>query len=126
MKVEFRRNHSNKGKGGFPRNRIIIFIVVLLGLFLAFSLNYKPKPVGRVVQSINIKVLNDDKIIVQDDTTNFDNFASVIKKEISKGKKVKTIVHVNLPINKKAGQFLELIQIVTAFENVELKLTANN
>jgi hypothetical protein len=36
------------------------------------------------------------------------------------------MVQVNLPKNKKAGQFLELIQIVTAFENVELKLTANN
>lgn len=126
MKVEFRRNHYNGGKGGFQKNRILIFIVVLLGLFLAFSLNYKPKPIGRVVQSINIKVLNDDKIIVQDDTTNFDNFASILKKEISKGKKNKKVVKVNIPKNKKAGQFLDLIQIINAFENVELKLTVEN
>ena len=126
MKVEFRRNHYNGGKGGFPKNRILIFIVVLIGFFLAFSLKYKPKPVKFANQNIYVSIIDKDKIIIQGDTTNYDNFASKLKKEISKVKKMKAMVQVNLPKNKKAGQFLELIQIVTAFENVELKLTANN
>ena len=126
MKVEFRRNHYNGGKGGFPRNRIFIFVVVLIAMFLAFSLKNKPKPANSVTQNIYVNILDKDKIIINSDTTNFDHFASKLKKEISKVKKMKSMVHVNLPKNKKAGQFLELLQIVTAFENVELKLTANN
>jgi biopolymer transport protein ExbD len=98
----------------------------LIGFFIAFSLKYKPKPVKFANQNIYVSIIDKDKIIIQGDTTNYDNFASKLKKEISKVKKMKAMVQVNLPKNKKAGQFLELIQIVTAFENVELKLTANN
>ena len=126
MKVEFRRNHYKGGKGGFPRNRILIFVVVLIAMFLAFSLKNKSKPAKSVTQNIYVNILDKDKIIINSDTTNFDHFASVLKKEISRGKNLKKMVHVNLPKDKKAGEFFELIQIINAFENIELKLTANN
>jgi hypothetical protein len=72
---------------------------------------------------INVTFLQHNQYKINNDTTNFENFASVLKEKIRKFKRDNLELRLFLPKDKKMEELSDIIQIANAFD-VEMKLLA--
>jgi biopolymer transport protein ExbD len=122
QKIEFRRNHVNKRSGPISKRSIIIAIA----LFIIFGIIVSLLPAKKEIKElsiINVTFLQHNQYKINNDTTNFENFASVLKEKIQKHRKEILELRLHLPKNKKMEELNDIIQIANAFD-VEMKLLA--
>jgi hypothetical protein len=120
QKIEFRRNHVNKRSGPLSKRSIIIAIA----LFLIFCIIVAFLPAKKEIKElsiINVTFLQHNQYKINNDTTNFENFASVLKEKIRKFKRDNLELRLFLPKDKKMEELSDIIQIANAFD-VEMKL----
>ena len=119
-KIEFRRNHVNKRSGPVSKRSIIIAIA----LFIVFVIIIAAQPSKKEIQHfsvINVTFLKNNQYKINSDTTNFENFASLLKEKIQAQKKGAVELRIILPKDKKMDELSDIIQIANAFD-VKLKL----
>jgi biopolymer transport protein ExbD len=122
QKIEFRRNHANKRSGPISKRSIIIAIA----LFIIFGIIVTLLPAKKEIKElsiINVTFLQHNQYKINNDTTNFENFASVLKEKIQKFKRDNLELRLFLPKDKKMEELSDIIQIANAFD-VEMKLLA--
>ena len=122
QKIEFRRNHVNKRSGPISKRSIIIAIA----LFIIFGIIVSFLPAKKEIKElsiINVTFLQHNQYKINNDTTNFENFASVLKEKIRKFKRDNLELRLFLPKDKKMEELSDIIQIANAFD-VEMKLLA--
>lgn len=122
QKIEFRRNHVKKRSGPMSKRSIIIAIA----LFLIFCIIVAFLPAKKEIKElsiINVTFLQHNQYKINNDTTNFENFASVLKEKIQKFKRDNLELRLFLPKDKKMEELSDIIQIANAFD-VEMKLLA--
>jgi biopolymer transport protein ExbD len=122
QKIEFRRNHVNKRSGPISKRSIIIAIA----LFIIFGIIVSLLPAKKEIKElsiINVTFLQHNQYKINNDTTNFENFASVLKEKIRKFKRDNLELRLFLPKDKKMEELSDIIQIANAFD-VEMKLLA--
>jgi biopolymer transport protein ExbD len=122
QKIEFRRNHVNKRSGPISKRSIIIAIA----LFIIFGIIISLLPAKKEIKElsiINVTFLQHNQYKINNDTTNFENFASVLKEKIRKFKRDNLELRLFLPKDKKMEELSDIIQIANAFD-VEMKLLA--
>ena len=123
-KVEFRRNHYTESRGSLMSRKGIMLTAVLFFL-LFFLFNYFSKDTEvKKLTFISVRVLNDSTFIVDSDTTNYDNFASVLIIAVKEHKDAEEL-RIHLPKDKTVGQLNDVIQIANAIEGVSLKMIAD-
>jgi biopolymer transport protein ExbD len=120
QKIEFRRNHVNKRSGPISKRAIIIAIAIFL-IFGIIVLLLPAKKEIKELSIINVTFLKHNQYKINNDTTNFENFASVLKEKIQKFKRDNLELRLFLPKDKKMEELSDIIQIANAFD-VELKL----
>lgn len=115
--MEFRQNFK-KAEDAQIRRKIIVLIgtivavIILAQLAWQFSLSDQP-------HLIEVNMLNRDQFIVQGDTTNYQEFASILKKVVIKSKKEYPNNQIQLTLPSSATQSKEItdiILIVTAMD----------
>lgn len=120
-KVEFRRNHVTK-RGGMLSKRTIMITVALFIIFVVLLSYFSPKKEIPKLAVIEVSFLKNNHFKIAGDTTNYENFASVLLEKV-KGYKDKPVeLRLFLPKNKKMQDIDEIFQIANAIENVNLKL----
>lgn len=122
QKIEFRRNHVNKRSGPISKRSIITAIA----LFIIFGIIVSLLPAKKEIKElsiINVTFLQHNQYKINNDTTNFENFASVLKEKIQKFKRDNLELRLFLPKDKKMEELSDIIQIANAFD-VEMKLLA--
>jgi hypothetical protein len=121
-KIEFRRNHTVSGTGsGINRRAIVMvffFFVFILGiLYLSGNLNRSD---NNKAVSLHVYFHHNNQIIIQKDTTNYDNYASVLKRNIAKFKNNRILIKMYLPPGMKVKEISDIIQISNAFKGVDV------
>jgi preprotein translocase subunit SecG len=115
-KIEFRRNHTVSGTGsGINRRAIVMvffFFVFILGmLYLSGNLNMSD---NNKAVSLHVYFHHNNQIIIQKDTTNYDNYASVLKRNIAKLNKDRIQIKLYLPPGMKVKEMSVIFQISNA------------
>jgi hypothetical protein len=113
--MEFRRNFD-KAEDAQVRRKVIVLIgtiitvVILAGLAWQFSISDQPN-------LIEVKMLDRNTFIIQGDTTNYEEFASILKKVVIESKKEYPNNQIQLTLASSATQskqITDIIMIVTA------------
>lgn len=75
--------------------------------------------------SLSVTFLASGDYLIGKDTTNYDNFASVLSRQIQqlKQKSANVELRLILPKNKNTGQVADIVQITNAFEGITLKMS---
>jgi hypothetical protein len=72
---------------------------------------------------IKIAFLENDKYLIQSDTTSYDDFASVLRKELDKIAVDKSVeLLITIPKDRKVGEVSDIIQVASAFDGVKLTI----
>jgi len=69
-----------------------------------------------VVNIINVKMLNENQIIIDNDTTNYDRFASTLKKAVVQAKQnhPQNKILLSVPTSGTSKEISDVIMVVTA------------
>lgn len=125
--VKFRRNYERIGFGGFGR-RAIVLLLAAIGIcgflvYIATQIKFY-KPAATAILKVNI--LNENRYIIQKDTTNYEKFASVLRRKVKKLKEQDRPVKIllQLPKSAKVGQVADILMIANAFEGVKMEVQA--
>jgi hypothetical protein len=121
QKIEFRRNHVNKRSGPVSKRAILVAITLFI-IFIIIIAAQAPKKEIQHSPLINVTFLQKNLYLVNKDTTDYENFASVLKEKISKHKNTMVELRIILPKEKKMEEVDDIILIANAFENVNLRL----
>ncbi len=121
-KIEFRRNHTGTGSGSNISKRAIVmvffFFLFIFGiLYLSGNLIINE---NNKVNALNVYIHNPNHIIIQKDTTNYDNYASVLKRNIAKIKNENIQIKIHMPPSLKIREITDIIQISNAFKGVSV------
>jgi hypothetical protein len=122
-KVEFRRNHAVPLRAGTLRRRSLVLLLVvafllIFALFFPFVPNIQPTK----TMVIKVSFVQDSLFLIQQDTTNYEGFASVLMKQVKKHKNVPVEVLLHLPKEKTYSQVSDIVQIVNALDAVKMRL----
>lgn len=123
--MKFQRNYEPISRANFSR-RVILLVMVVGGMLIFFFLLTKrftiykaPAPVV-----VHLSILDDNTFIVEEDTTNYEKLASVLRKEITALRKQNRPIEIwmQIPKKAKAGELKEVLMLGTAFEDVKMQL----
>ena len=93
-------------------------LVVFLGFIIKLGFKYGSMP--SKMHYIKVEMKNDATFIINKDTTNYDFFASTLKKEVIDYRKKYAYnsieIALKLPKLKTAGEIAEIIQIIDAMD----------
>jgi biopolymer transport protein ExbD len=123
QKVEFRRNHTVGRRGSMLGRSAVLLAIAVFGIFILLLTAFYKKTEQPVNKVIIVTFLSDGYYIVGGDTTNYDNFASVLKEKIVAQKDKQTELNIRIPKDKNMGEINDILQIANAFEGVDLKLS---
>jgi hypothetical protein len=121
-KIEFRRNHTLAARGSTINKRAILmvfvfFVFLFTLLYLSGNLSFNENKKS----TLNIYFYSNNQIIVQQDTTNYDNFASVLKQKIINLKQESIEIRMYLAPNLKVREMSDIVQISNAFKGINVK-----
>ena len=122
--IEFRRNHNTpiRGRGFLKRGILLVFVVVAM-IFWGVILSAKIT-VPAANPKLTVSFIDSTHYLIGKDTTNYDDFASILIAEIRTLKK--EAKHIDLllkvPKNKNTGQIADIVRIVNSFDGVNLKI----
>ena len=122
-KIEFHRNHVTL-RGTDLRRRSIILIFVV-AFFVVFAFFVPKDTTNQKIEKTVIKIafLENDKYLIQSDTTSYDDFASVLRKELDKIAVDKSVeLLITIPKDRKVGEVSDIIQVASAFDGVKLTI----
>lgn len=122
--MEFRRNHVTPLRGrSFLKRAILLVFVVLAMIFWGAVLSTKIT-IPADHPKLTVSFIDSTHYLIGKDTTNYDDFASMLIAKIKSLKKEASHIDLLLtvPKNKNAGQIADIIQIVNAFDGVNLKI----
>ena len=122
--MAFRRSFSKAEQSTITRKAILLTgAVIMLFLLVKLSIDALNKPVS--MYYIVVKMEDRSKFIINQDTTNYDNFASILKEKVSAARKVypynKITIYLQLPKADKTAEIVDILQIVDAMD-VQFKI----
>lgn len=123
-KVEFRRNHATPLQAGTLRRRSLMLFLVLAGLIVFATTFRVEQKVAQNVNVLKIAFLSDSLYLIENDTTNYQDFASVLMKQVQKHEKAPLEVLLYLPKRTNYSQFSDIFQIINALDGVKLRLVS--
>jgi hypothetical protein len=112
--LAFRRNIDKAGEGQIRRKAIVLTgAIVAIFVLTKLLLDAWSEP---SIYTIKVEMLSQDVFIVQQDTTNYDRFASILKKEVVEAKKKYTTsqIQLHLPDVDQSKEITNVIMVVTA------------
>ena len=122
--VKFKRNYETPMRGGNIRRRAIVltFVVVTMVFLMVYLSNNLVKPKSPL--TIKISMLDDNLYLIDQDTSNYEDFASKLKKRVIACKKASDWVEIKmtLPKNTQAGNVADILMVANAFDGVRMKL----
>jgi hypothetical protein len=126
--MAFRRSSSKTDQSSIRRKAIVMTgAVVMLFVLVKFGVDYANRPAPMRVISLQMK--NNSIFIIDTDTTNFENFASILKNKVIEARKkhaynnIKIVVYV--PRVNEAGEIASVIKIVDAMD-VQFSIKTKN
>jgi hypothetical protein len=121
QKIEFRRNHVNKRSGPISKRSIFIAIALFIVLVIIVVSQTPTKEIHHF-SVINVTFLPKNQYLIEKDTSNYENFASVLRDKISEQKNKVIELRIILPKHKTMEEVEDIIQIANAFDKVNLRL----
>ena len=122
-RIEFRRNHTVGKRGSMLGRSAVLLAIAVFGIFILLLSAFYKKTEQPVDKVIIVTFLSDGYYIVGGDTTNYDNFASVLKEKISAQKDKQMELNIRIPKEKNMGEINDILQIANAFEGLDIKLS---
>lgn len=123
--MAFRRSFEKIESSNIKRRAVLLTaLVFVLAFFLQTWLGNWISPTKTTGNALTIHFLSDTTYLVEADTTNYDQFASVLRKAIAKAKKEykKNYIKIVIPKTKKVGAIADIILAVNAM-NLKIELT---
>lgn len=115
--MELRRNFD-KAEDGVVRRKVIALIGSIISVVILAQLAWQLSIAGQP-NLIEVKMLNRNVFIIQGDTTNYEEFASILKKVVIDSKKEypNNQIQLTLPSNAtQSKQITDIIMIVSAMD----------
>lgn len=127
--MAFRRNIKEVGKGQ-TRRKAIVLVGAIVAIFVLTKLILDTWGATEV-HVIQVEMLSRDVFVVAGDTTNYDNFASILKKEVIQAKKTypSNQIQLQLPEIEKSNEITDVIMVITAMDldwNIQTKIKDND
>lgn len=114
--MAFRRNIEKPAEGQI-RKKAVILTGAIFSIFLLASLIWtiKNKPAAHVIE---VQMLSADVYLVEGDTTNYDNFASILKMAVGKANKTYSSnrITLKLPPAKQSKEIADVLLVVNAMD----------
>ena len=115
--MAFRRSFDKVDSDQITRKAVVMTLAILIIIVLVNIMwNRYQQP---FVNEIHVAMLNKDTFLVQQDTTNYDRFASLLKKAVIEARKEypnnKIILQLPKDINQ-SGDISSIIMVVTAMD----------
>jgi len=119
----FRRNIQKSEDGQIQRKAILLTGTVIIILLLV-NWTWDLYSQQAAPNTIEVKMLAKDAFIVEHDTTNYTNFASILKKAVVNAKQTHAHnqIELNIPTAKKTKEVADVIMVVMAM-NLDWQLS---
>lgn len=122
--MAFRRNIEEAGKGQI-RRKAIVLTGAIVAIFVLTKLILDTWG-ATTVHTIEVEMVSKEVFIVAGDTTNYDNFASILKKEVIEAKKTypSSQIQLQLPTVEKSNEITDVIMVIMAMDldwNIQTK-----
>lgn len=122
--MAFRRSFSKAEQSTITRKAILLTgAVIMLFLLVKLSIDALNKPAS--MYYIVVKMEDRSKFIINQDTTNYDNFASILKEKVTTAREKypynKITIYLQLPKADKTAEIVDILQIVDAMD-VQFKI----
>ena len=123
--MAFRRSFEKIESGNIKRRAVLLTVLVfVLAFFLQTGLGTWIRPHKVVANEVTVHFLSDTTYLIETDTTNYDQFASILRETIAKAKKKykENYINIVIPKSKKVGAIANIILAVNAM-NLKMELT---
>lgn len=123
--MRFRRSFEKIESGNIKRRAILLTaLVFVLVFFVQTWLGTWVKPQKATGNEVTVHFLSDTTYLVETDTTNYDQFASILRQTIAKAKKKhkENYINIVIPKSKKVGAIADIILAANAM-NLKIELT---
>ncbi|MCP4441896.1 MAG: hypothetical protein GY810_23560 [Aureispira sp.] len=123
--MAFRRSYEKLEQGNIKRRAIMLTaIVFVLAFFVQAWLGnwITPKPIEG--NEVSVHFLSDTTYLIETDTTNYDQFASMLRKAIVQAKQQheENYINIVIPKSKRVGSIADIVLVANAMD-VKVELT---
>lgn len=112
--MEFQRNLQAVERGKISRK--VISLIGALIIFFVLIIKWQYQPLSPVVNIIEVVMLDENQFIIEDNTTNYTQFASDLREAVVQAKKnyKHNQIQLALPKGGTAADVADIIQVVSA------------
>ena len=117
--MPLRRSFSTTEHQGIRRKALLLTMAVVF-LLAALKIGYDIQNRTEDIHYIKVRMLNRTSFIVNQDTTNYEKFASTLKREVFRYRKqysyASIVIALRLPKVEQSKDILDILQIVDAMD----------